>query len=91
MPASLTIKNVPDDILDRLRQRAKRNHRSVQGETMAILDQVLKDMPSLETRTVAPEPRRSLTVEEFFEKVKATGLRTPAESAQMIREDRDAR
>ena len=31
MPVSLSIKNVPDDLAQRLRERAKRNHRSLQG------------------------------------------------------------
>ncbi len=31
MPVSLSIKNVPDELAQRLRERAKRNHRSVQG------------------------------------------------------------
>lgn len=35
--ATLSIKNVPQDVVDRLRQRAQRNHRSMQGELMALL------------------------------------------------------
>jgi len=38
MPVSLSIKNVPDELAEALRERAKRNHRSVQGELMAILE-----------------------------------------------------
>ncbi len=34
---NLSIKEVPDDIAEALRQRAARNHRSLQGELMAIL------------------------------------------------------
>ena len=39
MGVNLSIKDVPDDVADRLRQRAARNHRSLQGELMAIVEQ----------------------------------------------------
>lgn len=34
---NLSIKNVPEEVLERLRDRASRNHRSLQGELMAII------------------------------------------------------
>jgi antitoxin FitA len=34
---NLSIKNVPASIVERLRLRAERNHRSLQGELMAII------------------------------------------------------
>ncbi len=39
MSVNLSIKDVPDDVAERLRQRAARNHRSLQGELMAIVEQ----------------------------------------------------
>ena len=41
MAMNLSIKNVPDDLAERLRQRAKRNHRSLQGELLAIVSDAL--------------------------------------------------
>ena len=38
MAVNLSIKNVPEAIAARLRERAERNHRSLQGELMAILE-----------------------------------------------------
>jgi plasmid stability protein len=38
MPVNLSIKNVPDALADKLRERAERNHRSLQGELMALLE-----------------------------------------------------
>jgi plasmid stability protein len=38
MPVNLSIKNVPDALAAKLRERAGRNHRSLQGELMAILE-----------------------------------------------------
>ena len=76
MPVTLSIKNVPDALASRLRKRAAANHRSLQGELLAILEDAVQP---------------SLTIDEFVELVKASGLRTPDESVAMIRNDRDGR
>ncbi len=77
MTVTLSIKNVPDDIAQRLRERAARNHRSLQGELMAILESVA---------TSAPVSR----IDEIYTRVQASGVRTPSgESVRMIRQDRD--
>jgi plasmid stability protein len=39
MGINLSIKDVPEDLAQRLRERAARNHRSLQGELMAIIEQ----------------------------------------------------
>ena len=41
--SSLSIKDVPEAWADSLRQRAARNHRSLQGELMAIFEQAVRD------------------------------------------------
>ena len=38
MPVNLSIKNVPEALAEKLRARAERNHRSLQGELMAIIE-----------------------------------------------------
>jgi len=38
MGVNLSIKDVPDKLAQRLRERAARNHRSLQGELMAIVE-----------------------------------------------------
>jgi len=78
MPVNLSIKNVPDEIAEELRKRADRNHRSLQGELMAIIEE-------------AAGRKNPLSPSEFLVGVRALGLRTPAESRSMVREDRDAR
>ena len=75
MSVSLSIKDVPDDLARALRARAKRNHRSIQGELMDLLETALR-----------PRPFRALAL---LREVRALGLKTPAESVQMIREDRE--
>ena len=37
MPLNLSIKNVPDELVERLGRRAKKHHRSLQEELMVIL------------------------------------------------------
>ena len=38
MAVNLSIKAVPDALAQRLRERAERNHRSLQGELMALIE-----------------------------------------------------
>lgn len=40
--SNLSIKDVPEAWAESLRQRAARNHRSLQGELMAIIEQVVQ-------------------------------------------------
>lgn len=47
--ANLSVKDVPDSLAERLRQRAARNHRSLQGELMAIIEKA-----AYETETPPP-------------------------------------
>jgi antitoxin FitA len=77
MAVSLSIKDVPDDLAEALRARAKQNHRSIQGELMDILETAIR-----------PRPFRATAL---LNEVRALGLRTPRESARMIRSDRDRR
>jgi antitoxin FitA len=79
MPVNLSIKNVPEEVAERLRRRAERSHRSLQGELLTIL-----------TEAAVPSPER-ISIEEARRRVADLGLRMPSESAAMVREDRDAR
>lgn len=75
---NISIKNAPDDVVNRLKARAARHHRSLQGEVLAILEAAIRN----------DEP---LTVDEALVELERIGLRTPSESVAMIREDRDGR
>jgi len=74
---NLSIKNVTEKIVQRLREQALANHRSLQGELLVILED-------------AVEPRR-LSVAEARERLARLRLQTPPESTAMVREYRDAR
>jgi plasmid stability protein len=43
MAVNLSVKNVSDALAAKLRERAERNHRSLQGELMAILEAAAND------------------------------------------------
>jgi len=75
---NLSIKNVPEDVVRRLRQRATRRHRSLQGELLAIIEE-------------AVQSERELSPAELLAEVRRLGLRTPSDSATIIRADRDRR
>ena len=58
MSQTLTIRNVPDALARKLKTRAERNHRSLQGEVMAILEHA--SAANTAEQTAAPY-RASLT------------------------------
>lgn len=72
---TLSVKNVPADVARRLASRAARNHRSLQGELLAILS----------------EASHVTSVADLAALVSRLQLRSPSESAGMIRDDRDGR
>ena len=58
MSINLSIKGVPDAIADRLRARAESNHRSLQGELMAIIEEAAADGPNHLESAVANSAER---------------------------------
>jgi plasmid stability protein len=103
---NLSIKDVPEAWAEALRQRAARNHRSLQGELMAILEGALtQDMAAVPTGRVAGmvmgqalptagarQPWK--TVEQVAAELRARfpqGLPSGPSSIELIRQDRDAR
>jgi len=75
MPVNLSIKNVPDMLADRLRERAAQHHRSLQMELMVLLEESL-----------ASDER--LTLKQVLTRVGKMGLRTRSESLEMVLQDR---
>jgi plasmid stability protein len=77
--ATLHVRNVPDDVYEALRARAKSEGRSINAETIAVLREALRPSPkdlleeirSLRARTTLPSGRFA--------------------PERIIREDRDAR
>lgn len=74
---NLSIKNVPEMIMESLRVQAKRHHRSLQGELIAILEEAVQP--------------KVLTMADVHRMVVESGVKTGPESVDTIRADRDAR
>lgn len=83
MPVNLSIKNVPDELAQLLRERAVRNHRSLQGELMAMLVE--------SAHSGSATRKRSLTVEEAAEFARRLFPSGTQSSVEFIRQDRDER
>ncbi len=89
MPVNLSIKNVPDPLAETLRARAERNHRSLQGELMAILEQAVQAPPALEgTVTTAV---RKLSIEDVADHARKLFPDGTPSSTEDIRAMRDGR
>lgn len=97
MTVNLSIKDVPEGLAERLRQRAARNHRSLQGELMAIVEQAAR---SEEALPAAPEPvarfgpgrrRGTKTIEQVAEEARRRFPSGTPSSVDFIRAMRDSR
>lgn len=90
--ANVSIKNVPETVLTRLRERAARNHRSLQGELLALVHQAA-DCVDEGARTVS-SGLGTATIEEIASEHRAR-VKDPVtagpRAVDVIRADRDAR
>ena len=77
MPVSLSIKNVPDEIVVKLKGRAAKNHRSLQGELISILEEAVR--PNI------------MSLNELEKRISLLGLKTSEEATDIVRELRDGR
>ena len=75
MTVTLSIKNVPDELAQRLRERAARNHRSLQGELMAILEDGVARPVAIASATLPDFVDR--TRHQDAERVGQNGARRP--------------
>lgn len=99
--ANLSIKDVPDALAEALRQRAARNHRSLQGELMAIIERAAQDADPVPAAQSAGQHLRRESVRrgwKTIEQIHAEHLeRFPKPftegpmSVDIIRQDRDRR
>jgi plasmid stability protein len=80
MPVNLSIKNAPDDIVELVKERAQKNHRSLRGELLAIIEEAVRQ----------PRPAQ-MTLHEIIEQGRRLGLRTASDSVEIIRKMRDER
>lgn len=107
MGVNLSIKGVPDELAEVLRQRAARNHRSLQGELMAILEAAAREagpgmpaegravqaLPDSVQRLLRP-PRGTRRIEDLVESSRSRSPRPITDfgsSVDIIRQMRDER
>ena len=100
---NLSIKDVPEAMAHALRERAARNHRSLQGELMAIIEQAALDgmhsAPSVEFATTQGRQRDGLrrgwkTIEQIAIEHRQRfpePIRGGPLAVDIIRADRDSR
>ena len=89
MTVNLSIKNVPDSLAETLRARAERNHRSLQGELMAILERAV-DATGQVAEATAP-PTRKLSIDEVATHARKLFPKGTTSSTAFIRAMRDGR
>jgi plasmid stability protein len=80
MTVTLSIKNAPASVVQRLKQRASRHHRSLQGELLALVEAAARE-----------EDAGLLGPREALAAVRAAGVESRGDSARIIRTMRDAR
>lgn len=99
---NLSIKDVPESLAQRLRERAARNHRSLQGELMAIIEQAAfgsqagpVHAPTLAAPPEQPSRRiRRRLIEDIAREHRLRfpqAITTGPNAVDIIRADRDAR
>lgn len=81
MPVNLSIKNVPEDVHEALKNQASRNKRSLNNEILQVLESSVQRQRDVEAQI---KRLRELRVRQQFET-------TTEEIVAMIREDRDSR
>lgn len=79
MPTDLSVKQVPDEVTNRLRERARRNHRSLQGELRAILDAATTEPDA----SAAPKVREAAVPYPGDDDAAAGGL-SPEDADEML-------
>ena len=94
---SLSIKNVPTEVIERLRERAERNHRSLQRELLALVCEATTEPAIAREPTPSRKPparRGTKSIREIYEEHRASGLGPYPDAplaVNIIRADRDSR
>jgi plasmid stability protein len=89
MPVNLSVKNVPDALAERLRNRAERNHRSLQRELLSILESAAAERsPQPSSRAT---PGDYISIDEVVARTRTLFPQGTASSVAFIRAMRDGR
>ena len=100
MGLNLSIKGVPEALAERLRRRAERNHRSLQGELMFIIERAANELDGASSSHPAPrhalvsERRGHKTIEQIAAEHRALypqPFHAVPRAVDIVRKDRDGR
>jgi antitoxin FitA len=91
MPVNLSVKNVPDELAESLRQRASRNRRSLQRELLSILEAAVGRGTPTSAAVPARTPHAALTIEQLAEISQRLFPGGTESSVAFIRKLRDGR
>lgn len=89
MPVSLSVKDVPDSLAERLRGRAARHRRSLQRELLSILESAVDERGSISSLPLAAVD--SISIEEAIARARGLFPTATASSVDYIRAMRDGR
>ena len=78
---TVTLKNIPEHIYERIKAQAKINHRSINGEILSILDQAIS-LPPIDVKTTLDRARK-------VRELTANYVVTADEIEKMINEGRE--
>lgn len=79
MATNFTLKNIPDDLYEKVKKRAERNHRSVNGEIISLLDAATTPRPInldeilAKARELRGRTRGYLTDQDMIDRAKREG------------------
>lgn len=92
---NLSIKNVPTEVVGKLRERAAANHRSIQGELMALVTRAVSEPPTGVDEGLVRQVRLGYKSIEQIAAEHRARLKRPigkgGRAVEMIRAERDAR
>jgi len=93
---NFSIKDVPEDVAEALRHRASRNHRSLQGELMAIITEAVQPAGGLPPSHAALQGwrRGTRTIEDIAQELRGKHPEPPSGgplAVDILRQDRDSR
>ena len=78
---TVTIKNIPEQVYERIKAQAKSNHRSINGELLSILEQAIS-LPPIDVQATLERARK-------VRELTANYIVTADEIEKMIHEGRE--
>ncbi len=78
---TVTIKNIPEQIYERIKAQARSNHRSINGEILSILEQAIS-LPPIDVKATLQRARK-------VRELTASYIVTADEVEKMINEGRE--